>query len=151
MKYKFFWKGKLSNWTKSTFSVNGVEFNCGEQYMMYAKAILFEDHEIAEEILAESNPKEIKALGRKIRNFKGDIWDSVKYKVVKEGLLQRFKQNSDLIKILEKNKGATFVEASPFDRIWGIGYDENHAMDNIDNWGENLLGKVITEIAEELC
>jgi len=148
--YRFFWKNKLSNWNIAQFTVDGIIFNCGEQYMMYQKAILFKDFETASEILEIENPKDIKDLGRKVKNFNSAIWDKHKYDLVKKGLKERFLQVDNVRELLLKDKGKKFVEASPFDRIWGIGFDEEHAMDNIDNWGENLLGKILTEISNEI-
>lgn len=149
-KYKFFWKSKLSNWTASKFTVGNFTYNCGEQMMMHQKACLFNDHEIAAKIMQQSNPKVIKALGRKVRNFEADIWDEHKYEIVKTGLSCRFQQDKSARDILLQDKGKIFVEASPFDRIWGIGFEAKDAMENIDNWGENLLGQILTEIANEL-
>lgn len=149
-KYHFFWNGKLSNWAFSLFIVDGITFNCGEQYMMYMKAITFNDTEIADMIMKESNPKAIKGYGRMVRNYDESVWRKVRYKIVKDGLKQKFLQNEDARKELLKYKGMTIVEASPYDRIWGIGYSEKSAMDNIDNWGENLLGKILTEISNEI-
>ncbi len=150
VKYMFFWGGCLSNWYISPFVVNGIEYNCGEQYMMHQKAILFNDKQTASEIMKAYVPKKQKELGRKIKNFDTVVWDSVKYNIVKAGLLEKFKQNEDLKLFLSANKGCQMVEASPFDRIWGIGFNEMDAIDNINMWGENLLGKILTEISKEI-
>lgn len=150
IKYMFFWGGCLSNWYISPFIVNGIEYNCGEQYMMHQKAILFNDKQTASEIMKAYVPKKQKELGRKIKNFDTVVWDSVKYNIVKAGLLEKFKQNEDLKLFLSANKGCQMVEASPFDRIWGIGFNEMDAIDNINMWGENLLGKILTEISKEI-
>ena len=150
VKYMFFWGGCLSNWYISPFVVNGIEYNCGEQYMMHQKAILFNDKQTASEIMKAYVPKKQKELGRKIKNFDTAVWDSVKYNIVKAGLLEKFKQNEDLKLFLSANKGCQMVEASPFDRIWGIGFNEMDAIDNINMWGENLLGKILTEISKEI-
>jgi ribA/ribD-fused uncharacterized protein len=150
-KYKFFWGGYLSNWYKSDFTINDVTFNCGEQYMMYQKAILFNDQQMSEQILKVKDPKEQKKLGRKVKGFRPDIWDNFKYQLVKEGLFEKFKQNQNLYDYLKSYYGFILIEASPYDRIWGIGYNEADAMNNIDTWGENLLGKILTEICSEIC
>ena len=148
--YKFFWRGQFNNWTRGNFTVNGITFNCGEQYMMYAKAMLFEDLETAKEILETKTPREQKALGRRVKNFKDEVWDAARFKLVKEGLTERFTQDEQLRTSLVSCKDYILVEASPFDRIWGIGYNEHTAMANIKNWGQNLLGRVLTEIAQEI-
>lgn len=149
-KYHFFWKGKLSNWTASTFKVNGIVYNCGEQYMMHQKAIGFKDFETAKLIMETKIPRDQKALGRKVKDYNDEAWDAVRYDVVKRGLRERFQQNPDLKEYLISLKDYQLVEASPYDRIWGIGYEADEAMDNIDNWGQNLLGKILTELANEL-
>jgi len=149
-KYKFFWNGPFSNWYPSVFTYNGIFFDCAEQAMMYEKAMTFNDLEIAKLILKEPIPKYQKALGRKVKNFDPEIWDQIKYEKVKEILHSKFTQNLHLLDLLVRNKGLEFVEASPFDRIWGIGFSEQNALDHIDEWGENLLGKILTELSNEL-
>ena len=150
MKYHFFWGGIYSNWAKSPFThvvdEEKVNFNCGEQYMMYCKAILSNDYESAEKILKESNPRFQKQLGREVKNFNSKLWDKHKYMIMYVGLKSKFEQNSQMKEQLMKEDCDLFVEASPHDRIWGIGYDEKNALVNRDNWGENLLGRIITDI-----
>ena len=150
--YKYFWKSfsPFSNWYKAFFHFEGETFSCMEQYMMWKKALLFKDEDVANEIMQTNNPKEIKELGRKVKNFNDKKWNEVKYEIVKSGIREKFKQNPQIKRNLLNYVGYTFVEASPFDRIWGIGYDEENAPKNIPKWGENLLGKALTEICAEL-
>lgn len=150
VKYIFFWNGIFSNWYESHFEVNGIKYNCGEQYMMYQKAMTFNDKEIADKILCECSPRRQKQLGREVKNFNPKKWDLVKYELVKKGLREKFDQNIELKRYLLKYKEFQIVEASPEDRIWGIGFYDNEAIQNIQNWGENLLGKILTELAVEL-
>jgi len=150
IKYKFFWGGIFSNWYVSDFVVDGITYNCGEQYMMHQKALFFNDIETANEILKEIVPAFQKKLGRKVKNFDEKKWDKVKYKIVKNGLREKFTQNFYAKSQLLKFKDYQFVEASPEDRIWGIGYLSSNALENIDNWGENLLGKILTELSQEI-
>ena len=49
-----------------------------------------------------------------------------------------------------KFDGKVFVEASPIDKIWGVGYDENNAEYNEFQWGRNYLGKIITNIRNRI-
>jgi len=149
-KYKFFWEGPFSNWFLSGFIVDDIAYNCGEQYMMYQKAVLFNDTEIADKILNETEPKKQKQLGRKVRNFNVNVWDSVRYDIVKKGLYHKFTQSVFLKSELLKYKEYRFVEASPYDTIWGIGFIEKDAMSNISKWGKNLLGKILTELSYEI-
>jgi len=149
-KYKFFWHGIFSNWHESPFHISGRKFNCGEQYMMYAKASVFLDYDTTKKILKTKNPKEQKKLGRQVKNYDERVWASRRYELVKRGLRQKFLQNPELKEELLKFHGYEMVEASPYDRIWGIGYKESDALDNIDKWGENLLGKMLTELSNEI-
>lgn len=152
VKYKFFWNSDsyFSNFYKCKFTVNGITFNCGEQYMMYKKAMLFGDRQIANRIMNESSPAEQKRLGREVRKFDYFVWDKVKKDIVKEGLYHKFTQNPKLKEYLIKHKGYVIVESSPYDRIWGIGYQEQNAIDNINNWGQNILGEILTELSQEI-
>ena len=150
--YMFFWGGMFSNWyiSDDQFTVDGITYNCGEQYMMYQKAMTFNDKETAKKILDEIVPSEQKKLGRLVKNYNDSTWNRVRYNIVKRGLFAKFSQNENLKEYLLKYKGYQIVEASPYDRIWGIGYYEQDAINNINNWGENLLGKILTELAQEI-
>lgn len=147
MKYKFFWKGSVfSNWYMCDFVIDGITFNCVEQYMMYKKAQLFNDYENMNNILESNNPKDIKYFGRSVKNYDNEAWSSIRYEIVKHGNLEKYKQNPNLLEMLLKYKECIFVEASPCDRLWGIGFDEKNAMKNISKWGENYLGKILNDI-----
>lgn len=148
MKYTFFYSGPFSNWHKSYFKMDKNWFSCMEQYMMYMKAMLFEDEETAKKILDEKSPADQKALGRQVKNFNPTKWDNEKENIVFQGLKAKFEQNPGLMIQLKASKGL-LVEASPDDRIWGIGFSENTALQNKDKWGENLLGKLLTKLREE--
>ena len=150
IKYHFFLNGKLSNWYDSTFTCDSIIFSCVEQYMMYHKARLFVDTETAKKILNESNPHKQKELGRAVKNYKDEIWSAFRYDIVKNGVQNKFKQNKNLEEYLKTLKGYTIVEASPDNIIWGIGFEEDDALENIDNWGQNLLGKILTDLANNL-
>jgi ribA/ribD-fused uncharacterized protein len=142
----------FSNWFRCTFSVHGVTFNCGEQYMMYAKARLFNDTSTAEAILKASHPKEQKKLGRKVQNFNQVIWDQRCINILRAGLFEKFSQNPELQALLLKTAPTTLVEASPYDRIWGVGLRETDPrILDPKNWkGKNLLGQVLMLIREDL-
>lgn len=152
-KYVFFWKGILSNWAHTPYISKGLSFNCSEQEYMYRKAKYFRDEEIAKEILeCEFNPKVVKALGRQVRNFSTIEWDKVKYDIMKECVQAKFMRNNKAKAELLKYPTQTFVEASPFDQIWGIGLEEsNPHVNDPDYWrGQNLLGKCLTEVRDQL-
>lgn len=127
-------------------------FTSAEQYMMYMKAVTFKDFDIADKILNETVPKKIKALGRKVKNFKNKKWNSVKFDIVKEGNIYKFSQNKDLKKALRDTGDKILVEASPYDRIWGIGMGRsNPDVYDPSKWkGQNLLGKALMDVREYL-
>lgn len=150
--FEFFWSGTFSQWKNSRFVEDGITFTSAEQYMMYHKAKLFSDLQIARQILAVSHPKEIKALGRKVKNFNENVWDEHKYEIVKRGNILKFSQNPRLKEELMRTGNRILVEASPFDDIWGIkmGVDDPR-INNPINWrGQNLLGFALTEVREIL-
>lgn len=148
--FVFFWTTKdyMSNWHLSPFTIDAVSFNCAEQWMMYAKAMLFGDKVIAKQILAEPIPREQKALGRKVKGFVSEVWDQECFAIMVKGCLQKFLQNPHLKEQLLATDDLILVEASPHDTIWGIGMDENHPdATNPDKWlGQNLLGLVLMEV-----
>lgn len=150
--YKFFWSGPFSQWANLPFEIDRVKFITCEQYMMYMKALLFNDYGIAELILKTSNPKEQKVLGRKVQNFNDAKWMQHAYQYVVDGNREKFSQNENLGNILKATKGLILVEASPYDCRWGIGMAASDpGVNNPANWkGDNLLGKAITQVRIEL-
>lgn len=154
-KYTFFYKMRnpFSNWYLSKFTDDqGIEYTCSEQYMMYQKAILFGDTEIAEEILDAPDPKDQKALGRKIRGFDSKVWEANAKRIVYEGCKLKFEQNPRILETLLKTEGTLLVEASPYDKIWGIGLGEDDPrIHDPKNWqGTNWLGEVLTDLRDDL-
>ena len=148
-----FWKrndeyGCCSNWYPASITINGITFSCCEQYMMYQKAILFDDHEIADKIINTTIPKDIKALGRQVKNFDPAIWDKHKEMVVGTAVMAKFIQHPDLYKKLQESGDAIMCEAAPNDNIWGIGMAaDNPKMQNPEEWqGTNLLGKIVMNV-----
>lgn len=153
-KFTFFYRSKsyFSQWYDCYFEVAGKDFNCAEQYMMYGKAVLFKDEEIAKKIMQASHPREQKKLGRQVQNFDPSIWDSQCKDIVYKGNFAKFSQNEELKKALFTTEGTTLVEASPSDKIWGIGLAEDDARAySRETWlGTNWLGEVLTKVREDL-
>ena len=142
----------FSNWHIAPFSFRGIEFNCVEQFMMYAKAKTFGDDDIAARILRAKHPKEQKALGRAVQSYDDAVWAAKRMKVVYVACREKFTQHPHLLAQLLATAGTVLVEASPYDRVWGIGMGENApGVDDPANWrGQNLLGKVLTRLREDL-
>jgi ribA/ribD-fused uncharacterized protein len=152
--FTFFYteKSPFSQWYRCTFAVGGNTFMCAEQYMMHGKAVLFGDAEIAAEILAAGHPKTHKALGRKVKRFDDATWKREREAIVLTGSRAKYTQNPPLLELLLATAGTTLVEASPRDTIWGIGLSagDPRAQDPKTWRGQNLLGKVLTRLRDEL-
>ena len=142
----------FSQWYRCTFTASELTFNCAEQYMMYAKALRFDDDDTAAAIMAADHPREHKALGRKVKGFDDTIWKRERLNIVKAGNRAKFTQNPELLRLLLETAGTTLVEASPYDKIWGIGLaaTDPRAQDPATWKGQNLLGKILTKLRDEL-
>lgn len=157
-KYIFFWGGIFSNWFKAPFTSNITatgslyEFGCTEQYMMACKAHLFEDHETLELILDETDPRKHKDLGKKVKGFKDEIWLPRARSIVYNGCYDKFYQNDKLFSIILSTEDKILVEASPYDKLWGIGLtcaDPQALWPNL--WlGKNWLGEVLMKVRQDL-
>lgn len=155
----------FSNWYPSKFifsqedfmkylgvKAKSQEFVSVEQAMMFGKAMLFNDIDVAVEILKSDNQKEIRELGRKVQNYNEVTWNDRRYNYVKGLILEKFKQNPDLLDILKKTGTITLVEGAWYDKIWGVGLrDTDSLIQDPTNWkGQNLLGKALMEVRELL-
>ena len=144
--------GYLSNWYVSEFKIDSIKFSSMEQYMMYKKAIVFNDTKIAKEILETTDVSKIKALGRKVSNYDDTYWNGVRQIIIYKGLLEKFSQNKDLKKRLLNTGNDILAECAVQDKIWGIGL----SMKDVNRWdmekwrGENLLGFALMMVREEL-
>lgn len=152
MNYHFFYSGPFSQWYHSPFKYYGLDFSCCEQFMMVSKALIFYDQVSAEAILKEKQPSSQKSLGRAIKNFNEKIWDENKLNVVFLGNYLKFNSSDELKEILLSTGDALLVEASPFDKIWGIGLSMSDLRkDNESLWrGQNLLGICLTGVREKI-
>lgn len=143
--------GYFSQFFQSNFiDENGIEFKCCEQFMMYNKAILFGDTTIANKILQETTPKVIKTLGRKVRNFDENIWNEHKEEIVFKGNYLKFTQNEELKERLISTGNKMLVEASPYDKIWGIGINVKQAIEGKEWKGLNLLGNILMNVRKKI-
>ncbi|GMS95255.1 hypothetical protein PENTCL1PPCAC_17430 [Pristionchus entomophagus] len=142
----------FSNFFPSPMTVDGREFLSSEQYFMWIKAKTFKDEEKAEEILSAGSPAEAKKLGRQVRNFKEEEWKGTSNRMMTVACYRKFQQNRALRKALFSTAGAVLVEASPRDRIWGIGMGASnvHAADPSKWRGSNKLGRILTVIREHM-
>lgn len=151
-KHTYFWGGVYSQWHKHDITIDGITFNCCEQYMMYRKAMVFNDIACAKKILNEKDPREQKKLGRSVANFIPSIWESVARDFVFRANMAKFGNDYTLRAEIFSTENTLLVEASPYDTIWGIGFDEDAASKTpVDEWkGSNWLGLVLTEVRDTL-
>lgn len=120
--------------------------------MMAKKAQLFGDEEIRRQILQCGNPRQIKALGRKVKNFDEKVWEEAKYPIVLNGNYFKFTQNPGLRDFLLSTGESVIVEASPFDAVWGVkmGQEDDNILNPMEWKGENLLGFALMEVRDEI-
>ena len=120
--------------------------------MMHQKALLFGDQAIADNIMKANSPSVQKRLGRQVAGFDQAVWEEHCRRIVYEGNYAKFTQDEQLLKALLDTKGTTLVEASPDDRIWGVGLaEEDPRIRNRSTWrGSNWLGEILTRLREEL-
>ncbi|MFC2994202.1 NADAR family protein [Acinetobacter sichuanensis] len=144
-------KSCFSQWFPSKFEVDGVQYKNTEQYMMAQKAKLFGDDEILNKILRTADPKEIKVLGRLVKGYQESVWLEHRFNIVVQGNLAKFSQNEDLKQFLLNTGERVLVEASPVDKIWGIGLSaEDEKAEKPLQWkGLNLLGFALMEVRKQ--
>lgn len=163
LKYVFFWghrpqrdgaigTGCLSQWWPSAFTVEGVRFATAEHYMMWRKALLFGDEESAVRIVAASHPRQAKMLGRRVRGFDEQTWADERRAIVRAASVAKFGQRAELRDFLLGTGERILVEASPTDRIWGIGLaaTDERVADPASWRGLNLLGFALMEARAQL-
>lgn len=160
LKFRFFWGHAgngpgpwvLSQWWEAPFTVAGLRYATAEHWMMAEKARFFGDEAAVPAILAARSPGAAKALGRKVAGFDHEDWARVRSAIVRTGNLEKFRQNPALAEWLLATGELVLVEASPTDRVWGIGMAAtNPAVERVEAWrGENLLGFALMEARQRL-
>lgn len=152
--YVFFYgpRDVFSQFHPAKFVVDGQMYNCMEQYMHHQKAVTFNDEERAYLILATDDPVQQKKLGRQVQNFDPHVWGRKSVEVVAKGSEHKYLQNPEMKKALFDTFPRDLVEASPRDRLWGIGLGAtNPKAQDPSQWrGKNLLGKTLTEVRDRL-
>ncbi|MDQ0583776.1 ribA/ribD-fused uncharacterized protein [Streptomyces rishiriensis] len=142
----------LSQWWPSPFVAEGVAYPTAEHWMMAAKARLFEDAEAEKRALAAKSPAQAKKEGRLVRGFDEATWQRERFRIVVEGSVHKFSSDAGLRAFLLNTGERVLVEASPVDRVWGIGLaaDDEAAMDPQRWRGPNLLGFALMEARERV-
>lgn len=148
----FFWNGVFSNFYPCKIRYNKMLFSSTEMIFMWEKALFFGDKDAANSILFSSDPAICKKIGRSIKNFDAELWSSVSYDIMVKANYEKYTQNSRLKFELLNTIPKILVEASPYDKIWGIGlHVHDDAVLDENNWnGQNLLGKALMEVREKI-
>ncbi|RZT87083.1 hypothetical protein EV383_3990 [Pseudonocardia sediminis] len=142
----------LSQWWPAAFTVDGRTYPTAEHWMMERKADLFGDAETGARVLAAGSPAEAKQLGREVRGFDSGVWREHRSGIVVRGNEAKFGQDEVLAGYLRSTGDAVIVEASPVDRVWGVGraVDDPAAVDPRRWDGENLLGFALMTVRDGL-
>jgi ribA/ribD-fused uncharacterized protein len=145
--------GCLSQWWPASFTVDGVRYPTAEHWMMAGKARLFGDREAEQRALAAGHPRAAKSVGRTVRGFDEEAWAAARFELVTEGNVHKFGQHPDLRRFLLGTRNRVLVEASPVDRVWGIGLAaDDPGADSPATWrGLNLLGFALMEARSRLA
>ncbi|WP_181768914.1 NADAR family protein [Streptomyces albidus (ex Kaewkla and Franco 2022)] len=162
-KYLYFWghqprrdgamgKGCLSQWWQAPFELEGVRYATTEHWMMARKARLFGDEEAEHRAIAAAHPRQAKAAGRSVRGFDQEVWERERYGIVVEGNVRKFGHHGELREYLLGTNSRVLVEASPMDRVWGVGLaaDDERVRDPAKWRGQNLLGFALMEARTRL-
>lgn len=146
-------KGVFSQWWPSRFTMDGVAYATAEHWMMAGKARLFGDEAAVPGILAARTPAQAKNLGRLVRGFDEERWAAERFELVVRGNVAKFGQDAALTEYLLGTGARVLVEASPLDRVWGIGLaaDDERAQQPGRWRGSNLLGFALMEARARLA
>lgn len=142
----------LSQWFVAPFTVADILYPTAEHWMMAEKARLFGDTGILTQILESKEPKTAKSLGRKVKRFDHQVWEANARRIVTEGNVAKFSQNRHILEFLLSTEDAVLVEASPYDKIWGIGLAASDPWSkDPQQWlGQNLLGFALMDVRTHL-
>lgn len=163
LKYLYFWghtpkvNGQIDNvcfsqWYDASFVVDDITYLTAEHYMMSQKAKLFGDIDTFNKIIASKHPKQAKDLGRQVNHFDEKIWNEKRFDIVVQGNIAKFSQHSELKAYFLNTGNRILVEASPVDKIWGVGLaKDDEQIHNPNNWQSlNLLGFALMVARDEL-
>jgi ribA/ribD-fused uncharacterized protein len=149
----FSYRSYLSNFYLSKFVIDGITFTSMEQYFHYMKALTFNDKQAMDNILKTNSPSQQKRIGRTVKNFNQSKWSAECSNIMHKGLFAKFTQNEELKNKLLSIPNVRFVEASPYDKIWGIGLAADHPnASKPSKWlGKNLLGEALTDLRDVIA
>lgn len=142
----------LSQWYAAPFEVDGITYPTAEHWLMHQKALAFGDSKSANRVLQSPNPAHAKSVGRAATGYDDAFWSSIRRSVATYGNLAKFTQHPALGRILLSTGDAVLVEASPRDRVWGVGLAfGDPRLSDPEQWrGLNLLGQALMAVRDEL-
>jgi ribA/ribD-fused uncharacterized protein len=122
-----------------------------EHYFQSMKAEEFGDKEILEQIGKTPSGKAVKSLGKKVRNFIKEQWDSRRLEIMMRGVRAKFVQHPELQKQLLETGEKKIGEADARNSFWGIGTSESTEISkDPSKWkGQNQLGKILMTLRSE--
>ena len=99
-------------------------------------------------IIKAPTARAAKALGRRVKDFDDDSWRPVRAQVLYIALRHKFTQSEQLQQRLLDTGLRTLAEASPVDRLYGIGASSSEAMHMHPlQWtGGNLQGDMLMRL-----
>jgi ribA/ribD-fused uncharacterized protein len=146
--------GQFSNWYAAGFNTpDGIHWSNAEQYIMGRKALLFGDRETYLKIQKNSDPARVKSLGKSVKNFNQATWDNYVYSIAVDAARLKIQQNPWLKELLLRTGNSLIAEASPFDKIWGIGISADKIPGYVQSGtpfpGQNIQGRALMQVRKE--
>ena len=118
-----------------------------EKAIMLCKASLMGDNKTFRKIVGAANPTIAKRLGRQVTPFNEELWQKNVCRIAKDVIICKFTSSIGLEKKLLETDNYLLAEATPRDKIWGIGISKNDTNINYPcKWkGSNILGWALME------
>ena len=119
---------------------------------MATKASMMADRPTFDQIVAETDPVKLKALGRTVTPFEAELWEGHLEETAFEIVRQKFEADASLRQLLLSTGDALICNANPDDLIWGAGIaaGDPRLRDPAKWKGSNLLGKALMRVREHV-
>ncbi len=125
--------GYLANYANYGFYKDGIYYKTVEHYYQSEK---FSDDKIRMKIINCETPKEASNIGRDRNNKRKDNFKSIKQEVMLKGVLEKFRQNKEILYKLIETRNEEIIEKTIDEYYWGIGKDSS---------GQNNFGKILCQ------
>lgn len=145
--------GEFSNWKEAPFQYAGKKYSSALQFLMYQKALLFGQRQLAQKIMNENDQQEIKKLGNtKFEGYRDMLWDVICEGIAMRGIRAKFQQNPEMADLLLGTEDKVLAFSTPLDNNWGTGVavTSPDAADVFRWKGKNRLGKLLMETRDNL-